>query len=73
MRHDAFIGHARQRHDLTGCSETRAVGAQNPFPMRLFTLEFANSSSRNGVQFSSCAVNIGIENVPKIIVNNTTN
>jgi len=26
--HDAFIGHARRRHDLIGCSETRTVGAQ---------------------------------------------
>ena len=26
--HDAFIGHARQRH-LIGCSETRTVGAQS--------------------------------------------
>jgi len=27
--HDAFIGRARQRHDLIGCSETRSVGAQS--------------------------------------------
>jgi len=27
--HDTLIGHARQRHDWTGCSETRAVGAQS--------------------------------------------
>ena len=26
--HDAFIGHARHRRDLIGCSETRAVSAQ---------------------------------------------
>jgi len=25
---DAFIGHARRRHDSTGCSETRTVGAR---------------------------------------------
>jgi len=24
--HDAPIGHARQRHDVIGCSETRTVG-----------------------------------------------
>ena len=27
--HHAFIGHARQRHDLIGCSETRTIGAQS--------------------------------------------
>ena len=27
--HFAFICHARQRHDLIGCSETRTVGAQS--------------------------------------------
>jgi len=27
--HDACIGHARRRHDLIGCSETRSVGAQS--------------------------------------------
>jgi len=27
--HDAFIGHARQRRDLIGCSETGTVGAQS--------------------------------------------
>ena len=44
--HDAFIGHARQRHDLIGCSETRTVSALNTcFPMRLFILEFANCST----------------------------
>jgi len=26
--HDAFIGHARQRHHLVGCSETRSASAQ---------------------------------------------
>ena len=26
--YDAFIGHARQRHDTTGCSETRTLGGQ---------------------------------------------
>jgi len=26
---DAFIGHARQRHYLIGCSETRTVSAQS--------------------------------------------
>jgi len=40
--HGAFIGRARQRHDLIGCSETRSVGArsvQNTYiPTRLFTL-----------------------------------
>jgi len=37
--HDAFIGHARQRHDLIGCSETRTVGAR-----RVLHTEFANGS-----------------------------
>ena len=27
--HDAYTGHARQCHDLIGCSETRTVGAQS--------------------------------------------
>ena len=27
--HDAFIGHARQRHDLTGCSETTRLANKN--------------------------------------------
>jgi len=27
--YDAFIGHARQRRDLIGCSETRSAGAQS--------------------------------------------
>jgi len=45
--HDAFIGHARQLHDLIGCSETRTFGA--PVGMYVFRTEF--------VQFSSCAVN----------------
>ena len=27
--HDAFIGHALQRHDLIGYSETGTVGAQS--------------------------------------------
>jgi len=26
---DAFIGHARQRHDVIGCGETGTVGAQS--------------------------------------------
>ena len=26
---DAFIGHARQRHDVIGCGETRTVSAQS--------------------------------------------
>jgi len=27
--HDEFIGYAHQRHNLTGCSETRTIGAQS--------------------------------------------
>jgi len=29
LHDDALIGHARQRHDLIGCRETRTVGAQS--------------------------------------------
>jgi len=45
-RHDAFIGHERQRHDLIGCSDefwTR-------IPMRPFTLELKFGS----VEFMCC-------------------
>jgi len=55
--HDAFIGHARQRHDLIGCSETtrRTFGVRRVVntctPTRLFTLESTNSSSPTAVQF----------------------
>ena len=35
--HDAFTGHARQRHDLLGCRETRTVGAQS-----VHALEFSS-------------------------------
>jgi len=56
--HDAFIGHARQRHDLIGCSETRTLGAQRildtsrPIPVQPFTLEFANLSSVDNITYS---------------------
>ena len=57
-----FIGHVRQRHDLIGCSETRTVGARvvlnASIPMRVFTAEFSNSSSRTGLQFSLCALRL---------------
>ena len=35
--HGAFIGHARQRHDLIGYSETRTVGAQSVESIRVWT------------------------------------
>jgi len=46
--HDAFVGHARQRHDLTGCSETRTVRAQQV----LDTRGCSHWSLRTGGQFS---------------------
>jgi len=46
--HDAFIGHARRRHQLIGCGETRTVSARPVLntrtPVLLFILEFANWS-----------------------------
>jgi len=40
--HDAFVGHALERHDSIGCSETRSLGAQSVLntriPVWLFTL-----------------------------------
>ena len=59
--HDAFIDYARQRHRLyfvvIGCSEimtirpTGRLALNTCIPMRLFTLEFANSCS---VSFICC-------------------
>jgi len=44
--HDEFISHARQRHDLIGCSEIRTVVAQPVLyaciPMRVVELEFSS-------------------------------
>jgi len=37
--HDLFIGHARQHHDLIGCSETRTVVAQSVYALWTLTLE----------------------------------
>ena len=34
LLHESFIGHARQRHDLIGCSEIRTVGAQSVLNVR---------------------------------------
>jgi len=56
MCHDAFIGHARQRHDLIGCSETRSVGAEQVLNtrilMRLFTqkMSFVHCGTSTGIQ-----------------------
>ena len=36
LQHDAFIGHARQRHDLIGCSETMTLGAQQVLDKYVF-------------------------------------
>ena len=41
--YDAFIGVARQRHDLIGCSETRTVGAQSVLSMCILILPFARA------------------------------
>ena len=40
--HDAFIGHARQRRDLIGCSETGTVGACALETPPLAELEFSS-------------------------------
>lgn len=57
LLHDAFIGRARQRHDLTGCDETRSVGAQ---PVRALAvnaaLKYAHSEPEL-VEFSLRAAN----------------
>jgi len=47
---DAFIGHARQRHYLTGCSKTRTVGARS-------VRARCERSRRSSVQCSLRAVN----------------
>ena len=54
--HDAFVGHARQRHDLIGCSRTRTVGSQSVRALWTLPLEYTCSEP----QFSLvrlCAVN----------------
>ena len=57
--HDAFIGHARQRHDYTSCwlAAAKTIGRSvfGQFSTRVFKCgpEF---SERNSVQFGSCAV-----------------
>ena len=49
--HDAYIGHARKRHDstlkLTVCSKTRTVGAQSVLDT------FSNAAVHTGIQFNS--------------------
>ena len=50
--YDAFIGHARLRHDLLGCSETRSVGAQSVRALWTLPLEYACLE----MEFSSCHV-----------------
>jgi len=50
-----FSGHALQRHDLIGCSETRTDGAQSVSCTVSIPLECV--FFRTGVHFSSCAVN----------------
>ena len=37
--HNAFIGHARQRHDVIGCNEIGTVGAQSVCAPRSLPLE----------------------------------
>jgi len=53
--HDAFIGHARQRHHLVGCSETRSASAQRVLdtrvPLRLPTLQFQSVNQSINVKF----------------------
>ena len=49
---DAFIGHARQRHDLIGCSETRTVGAQSVRALWTLPLEYTSSE----LEFSSVQI-----------------
>jgi len=41
--HDAFIGYARQRHDLISCRETRPVGAQSVHALRTLLLQYTHS------------------------------
>jgi len=53
-RQDAFIGHARQSHDVIGCSETRSVGAQRVLYVslqQLFTPTFANRVYFSPIKF----------------------
>ena len=66
--HDAFIGHARQRRDLIGCSETtrRTFGARRVVNTCMHSsaavhtgvheLQFANCSSVQTVRFRSVHV-----------------
>jgi len=52
LLHDAFIGRARQRHDLTGCDETRSVGAQ---PVRVVPCGTSSSTRRRRSRAPSTA------------------
>ena len=52
--HDAFIGHARQRHDLIGYCETRTASVQRV----LGTIVHCGCSHWGLVQFSLWAVNV---------------
>jgi len=52
--HDAFVGHVRQRRDLTGCSETGAASAQRVPNTR--SLQCAVQTEVGGLQFSLVCV-----------------
>ena len=52
--HDAFTGYARQRHDLTGGSETRTVSAQSVRALRTLLSVFRTPFRE--LQFSSRVV-----------------
>jgi len=55
---DAFIGHARQRHDLTRCSETRTVSAQSVMHEHMHSSATVHTGVRElefrSVQFLCC-------------------
>jgi len=59
--HDAFIGHARRRHQLIGCGETIGRLVLGQFSTRALQCCCSYWSSRTGVElstvFSSSAVN----------------
>ena len=60
--HDAFIGHARQRHDLIGCRGTRTVSVRPTSSEQMYT----KAAVHTGVQLLRCEQLLSIS--PRVVI-----